>query len=224
MNYSRTVRGIFLNRPNRFIAICLVDGVETTCHVKNTGRCRELLIPGVTVILAPGENPARKTPYDLVAVYKGDRLINMDSQIPNRAAEEFLPTLFPGDLQIFSERSFGNSRFDFFLIHEGREIYLEVKGVTLEEDGIVRFPDAPTQRGTKHIRELIAAKKAGYGVCLLFVIQMESVRYLTPNDRTDPAFAAALREAADEGVRILAYDCHVTEDSMTLKSPVPVVL
>ncbi|MGM9636832.1 MAG: DNA/RNA nuclease SfsA [Eubacteriales bacterium] len=224
MRYSHTVRGTFISRPNRFIAICQVEGRETVCHVKNTGRCRELLVPGATVILVPAENPARKTPYDLVAVYKGSRLLNMDSQIPNRAAEEFLPTLFPGELQIFPERGYRNSRFDFCLIHEGRECYLEVKGVTLEENGIFRFPDAPTERGVKHIRELIAAKREGYGAYLLFVIQMEGAVELRPNEKTDPVFAAALRDAAREGVGILAYDCTVTEDSMSLRMPVKVVL
>lgn len=224
MHYNRTVHGTFISRPNRFIAICEVEGSQRVCHVKNTGRCRELLIPGAAVILVPSDNPARKTPFDLVAVYKGSRLINMDSQIPNRAAEEFLPALFPGDLQIFPERGYENSRFDFYLIHKGRECYLEVKGVTLEEDGVVRFPDAPTERGVKHIRELIAARRSGYGAYLLFVIQMEGVSELRPNEATDPAFAAALREAAGAGVEILAYDCHVTEDSMTLRMPVKVVL
>lgn len=224
MRYNHTVRGTFISRPNRFIAICEVLGSQTVCHVKNTGRCRELLVPGVQVILVPAENPARKTPYDLVAVYKGGRLINMDSQIPNRAAEEFLPTLFPGRLQIFPERGYGNSRFDFRLIHEGREGYLEVKGVTLEENGIVRFPDAPTKRGVKHIRELIAAKREGYGAYLLFVIQMEGVLEFRPNEKTDPDFAAALRDAVREGVEILAYDCTVSEDSMLLRNAVKVVI
>ncbi len=222
MRYGSTLRATFLERPNRFIARCLVGGDETICHVKNTGRCRELLIPWAEVILTPGTAPGRRTPYDLIAVQKGDRLINMDSQIPNRAAKEFLPTLFPGQLEIHPEHTFRNSRFDFYLIHEGRELYLEVKGVTLERDGIVRFPDAPTQRGCRHLRELIAARRAGYGAYLLFVIQMDGVRWLEPNAAADPDFAAALSEAKAAGVELLAYDCAVTQDSMTLKSPVSV--
>ena len=222
MRYERIKAGRFIDRPNRFIAHVELDGCVETVHVKNTGRCRELLVPGAAVYLAEGQNPARKTRYDLVSVQKGERLINMDSQAPNAAALEWLRAgnLFPSGTEIRPEYTYGDSRFDIAAFTPDLAL-LEVKGVTLERDGIVLFPDAPTVRGTKHLTELAAFPGEAY---VLFVIQMENVRYFTPNGETDPAFAAALRAAHDAGVHILAYDCAVTPGSMALRAPVEVRL
>ena len=224
MKYERTVTGIFHSRPNRFIAWVEIDGTLEKCHVKNTGRCKELLIPGVKVILSVPDSPGRKTKYDLVAVYKGARLINMDSQAPNQAAGEFLNTLFPDILYKKAECSYGTSRFDFYFETPEEKGFLEVKGVTLEEDGVVRFPDAPTERGVKHVEELMRCLEEGYKAYILFVIQMKNVRYFTPNVRTHPAFSEVLQRAAEKGVKIFAYDCMVMEDSMTLSDPVEIRL
>ena len=215
------VRGRFFARPNRFIAHIEIGGNLEICHVKNTGRCRELLPEGATVYCADCLSPTRKTRYDLIAVQKGSRLINMDSQAPNAAVFEWLSNGGLGEIQnLKPETTFGNSRFDFSFIKNGKLCFLEVKGVTLETDGICAFPDAPTERGVKHLKELTQLHEEGYGAYILFVIQMENVVYLHPNDATDPAFGSALREAADSGVEILAYDCHVTPDSMVIHQPV----
>lgn len=226
MRYKNIVSGQFLSRPNRFVANVRVGEEELVCHVKNTGRCRELLTPGAQVYLECAENPNRKTLYDLVAVQKGQRLINMDSQAPNQAVKEWLEErrLFPDADLIKSEKTYGTSRFDFYIETPAEQIFMEVKGVTLEEDGIVRFPDAPTERGIKHIEELIAATKAGYQAYLLFVIQMKQVRYFVPNDVTHPAFGEALRRAQAAGVHLLAYDCVVTADEMRIDEPVEIRL
>lgn len=218
MKYEKIVRGNFLSRPNRFVAKVMVDGVEETVHVKNTGRCRELLTENAEVFLSLSSNPARKTKYDLVAVKKGSKLINMDSQIPNDAAEEWLKKgeLFSSDAVIKREVTYGNSRFDFYIEDGERKIFLEVKGVTLEKDGIAMFPDAPTERGIKHINELVSLKKQGYEAFVLFVIQMEEVTLFKPNDITHKAFGDALRQARKEGVIILAKNCKVTEDSIEI--------
>lgn len=225
MHYSNMVPGIFLSRPNRFIAHVLIDGTEEICHVKNTGRCRELLIPDARVWCQRSDNPVRKTKYDLIAVQKGDRLINMDSQAPNAAAKEFLLTGGLGDISdLRAETVHGDSRFDFSFTRNGKPCLLEVKGVTLENNGVCAFPDAPTQRGTKHLHGLINAAAEGYGTYVLFVIQMADVSYLYPNDTTDPQFAEALRSAAAAGVQILAMDCSVTPDAMVIRNPVPVQL
>lgn len=225
MNYGEMIPGRFLERPNRFIAYVEIGGVRQVCHVKNTGRCRELLPAGARVWCRYDGNPGRKTHYDLIAVEKGARLINMDSQAPNKAAGEWLSAGGLGPVEgLRAEYFFEDSRFDFSFLQEGRRCFLEVKGVTLEEEGVVRFPDAPTQRGAKHLRGLIRAAELGYGAFALFVIQMSDVSHLEPNDRTDPAFGAALREAAKAGVRILAMDCRVTPGTMELRNPVPVVL
>lgn len=223
MQYKATVRGRFIARPNRFIAVADVDGTEQICHVKNTGRCREILVPGAGVVLSAAENPARKTAFDLVAVEKGNRLINIDSQAPNQAVAEFLPTLFPRGM-IRPEYKIGNSRLDFCIETEDGPVYLEVKGVTLEEAGVVRFPDAPTQRGTKHLQTLTRLAGEGYKACVLFVIQMEDVSYFTPNRRTDPVFADALIEAVNAGVTLLARDCRVRDDTMEIGDPVEIRL
>lgn len=225
MRYANVVPGIFLRRPNRFIAHIEIGGKEEVCHVKNTGRCRELLPAGAQVWCQHFDNPTRKTKYDLITVAKGDRLINMDSQAPNKAAREWLESGGLGQLsELRPETAFGNSRFDFSFQKDGKACFLEVKGVTLENDGVCAFPDAPTQRGTKHLQELTRLAREGYGAYVLFVIQMADVRYLHPNDATDPAFGKALREAAAAGVQVLAMDCAVTQDAMQLRSPVEVRL
>ena len=225
MNYRNMVPGVFLARPNRFIAHVQIDGQTEVCHVKNTGRCRELLIPGCTVWCQPSSNPNRKTKFDLIAVQKGQRLINMDSQAPNVAAKEWLRAGGLGDLEdLRAETVQGDSRFDFSFIKDGKQCFLEVKGCTLEDDGVCAFPDAPTERGAKHLRGLAELARTGYGAYVLFVIQMEDVQYIHPNDATDPAFGAALREAAEAGVTVLAMDCRVTPDTMIIHSPVEVKL
>jgi len=222
--YDRVIEGTFLSRPNRFIAhVETEQGVEI-CHVKNTGRCRELLIPGARVFLSVSSNENRKTRCDLVAVKKGDRLINMDSQAPNRTAAEAMPRLFPGLTLLRPEMKLGESRMDFYLETEEKKIYVEVKGVTLEEDGVVLFPDAPTQRGVRHLEELEKWMGQGRESVLLLVIQMKGVRYFMPNRKTHPAFADALVKAREAGVQIMAYDCRVTKDSMTLDEQVPVIV
>ena len=225
MKYSNIYRAAFLSRPNRFIAYCrLESGEEIRCHVKNTGRCRELLTPECTVLLEKSDNPNRSTAFDLVAVYKGERLINMDSQAPNRAAAEFLPDFYQGCTLLRPEYTYESSRFDFYLERPGEHRLIEVKGVTLEENGHTRFPDAPTLRGLRHVEELITARQRGMAATLLFVIQMEGVTDFSPNDDTQPAFRAALQRAAAAGVELLAFDCRVKEDQMTLQSPVPILL
>ena len=225
MKYENMVPGKFLCRPNRFVAHVQIDGNVQIVHVKNTGRCRELLPEGVQVWCEKNDAPNRKTKYDLICVQKGDRLINMDSQAPNAAAGEWLRGGgLPDVHQVRSEVKFANSRFDFAFQKEGKPCFMEVKGVTLENDGICAFPDAPTLRGAKHLRELTQAAQAGYGAYVLFVIQMENVQCLRPNDATDPEFGEALRQAERAGVRLLAMDCRVTPDSMTLCKAVPICL
>ena len=226
MQYTNTVRGIFRDRPNRFIAHVETGGILETVHVKNTGRCRELLVPGAEVILETSDNPARKTKYDLICVNKSGRWINMDSQVPNQVAADWILNgrLFPEKISLKREKTYGNSRFDIYVESESRKAFIEVKGVTLEEDGIVRFPDAPTARGVKHLEELIRAHEDGYEVYLFLVIQMKAVKYFEPNWKTHPEFGNTLKRAADAGVKILAYDCMVTEDAIEICDPVPVHL
>ena len=231
MQYAQVFKGKFLKRPNRFVAhVEMEDGHIEVCHVKNTGRCRELLVPGAAVYLEEGKNPGRKTRFSLIAVEKGERLINMDSQAPNRAAGEWLAQggLFAPMTLLKPETRYGDSRFDFYGESRKGDIlerhFVEVKGVTLEEDGVVQFPDAPTQRGARHLRELCRCQAEGYFAHVLFVVQMEGVSYFAPNEATDPDFAAALREAAAQGVEIRAVDCRVTPDTMTIRQEVPVRL
>ena len=225
MHYPNMVPGVFLARPNRFIAHIEIEGQPELVHVKNTGRCRELLPLGAQVWCQKSDNPSRKTKYDLITVRKGQRLINMDSQAPNIAARQWLLAGGLGPLEdIRAETTHGNSRFDFSFVMNGKKCFLEVKGVTLENEGICAFPDAPTERGAKHLRGLKKCAEDGLGAYVLFVIQMSDVKYLHPNDATDPDFGCALREAAAAGVQILAMDCTVTEDSMTIHAPVPVHL
>lgn len=224
MRYRAVIPGRFLARPNRFIAqVETEEGVQTV-HVKNTGRCRELLVPGATVYLERGDSPKRKTAFDLIAVEKGDLLINMDAQAPNKVFAEWAAARLPEGAVLHSEYVYGDSRLDF-CFETARGLYLvEVKGVTLEENGAARFPDAPTERGIKHIRELQRAVESGLGAALFFVIQMEGMRSMAPNDETHPAFGAALREAAAGGVNVCAYDCAVTPDSLVIRESVPVIL
>ena len=231
MKYTKIIKGSFLSRPNRFIAKVLIDGKEETVHVKNTGRCKELLIPGASVYLYVSDNPLRKTKYDLIAVEKiregkAPLLVNMDSQVPNTVADEWLHKcgLFSSDAVIRREVTYGKSRFDFYIEDGEHKAFLEVKGVTLENDGVASFPDAPTERGVKHINELITAVSDGYEGYILFVIQMKEISYMTPNDATHKAFGDALREAEKAGVKILAVDCIVTPDSIVCDKPVKVKL
>ncbi len=225
MRYENMVPGIFLARPNRFIAHVEMAGKTEICHVKNTGRCKELLPVGAQVWCQQFDNPNRKTKFDLITVKKGDRLINMDSQAPNAAAKEWLLAGGLGEISdLKGEYTHGDSRFDFSFVKDGRRCFLEVKGVTLENDGVCSFPDAPTERGAKHLRGLTALAQEGYGAYVLFVIQMADVKYIHPNDATDPNFGKALRDAAAKGVAVLAMDCAVTESSMALRCPVLVRL
>lgn len=226
MKYQHIVQAEFMDRPNRFVAHVQVNGQEETVHVKNTGRCKELLTKGATVYLEKSENPNRSTAYDLVAVEKGKRMINMDSQAPNRVVGEWLlkRELFPDLILVRPETKYGNSRFDFYVETAQEKIFIEVKGVTLENDGVVKFPDAPSDRAVKHLEELVQAKRDGYRAFVIFVIQMENVEYFLPNEETHAAFAKALRKAAQEGVEILAYDCKVTPDSLEINQSVPIFL
>lgn len=226
MKYDNIKTAVFISRPNRFTAHVMIDGREETVHVKNTGRCAELLRPGAAVYVQESSNPDRKTRWDLIAVEKGNRLINIDSQIPNQAVKEWLEEghLFEKSSIIRPEYTYGNSRIDLYVEADGKKVLIEVKGVTLEENGIVRFPDAPSARAVKHVEELRKAVSEGYEAYVFFVVQMKGVRYFTPNTDTHPAFAEALRQAAGGGVKILAYDCHVKPDSIRIGDPIPVIL
>ncbi len=221
MKYRTVKKGIFCSRPNRFIAYVEIDGVEEVCHVKNTGRCRELLISGATVYVETAKNPERKTKYDLIAVEKttpkGTKIINMDSQAPNRAFFEWAPKFFGENAKIIPEKTYGKSRFDFYVeTEDGARHFVEVKGVTLEKDGVVMFPDAPTERGRKHILELCDCVENGYSAYLFFVVQMKGVSYFTPNVATDPKFSQSLQIAEEKGVKIYAVDCDITPDTMEI--------
>lgn len=229
MKYRHIRTAEFIERPNRFIAKVMIDGHIETVHVKNTGRCSEILRKGAKVYLEESENPMRKTRYDLVSVVKKRNdgslfLINIDSQIPNNAVDEWLRKgeLFGSDALIRREYTYGSSRFDFIIEEKEKTSFLEVKGVTLEYDGIAFFPDAPTERGVKHIRELIKARMDGYGAYIMFVIQMKGIHEFRPNESTHKAFAEALREAERSGVRLLAYDCIVTPESLRVDKPIKI--
>ena len=223
MKYSNIVEGKFISRPNRFIARVDIAGVEHTVHVKNTGRCKELLVPGCTVFLEKSDNPNRKTQYDLIAVIKGDRVINMDSQAPNTVFRQWVKKQLP-NATVKREITYKDSRFDCYIETETDKIFVEVKGVTLEENGYVRFPDAPTERGIKHINGLMDAVNNGYKAAVFFVIQMEDVISFSPNYDTQPRFGQALKNAEAAGVKILAYSCKVTPDSLEIDKQVPVIL
>ena len=216
MTYDNIHEAVFLDRPNRFIAHILLNGQKQVCHVKNTGRCRELLLPGAEIFVQHSANPARKTAYDLIAVRKGERLINMDAVAPNRVFGEWLSAGGPGYVPelIRPECVHGDSRFDFYFEHGGRKAFAEVKGVTLEDDGVVRFPDAPTERGVKHLHGLIRCVQEGFEAYAVFIIQMKGVKYFEPNRATHPEFAEALIQAAQAGVKLIALDCDVEKDSL----------
>lgn len=226
MKYNNIKEAEFISRPNRFIAICNVDGKEEVCHVKNTGRCRELLIHGVTVYLEKSDNLGRKTKYDLVAVKKGEDIFNIDSQAPNVVVGEWIKKggLFCDVTMVKPETTYRGSRFDFYVEHGGTSAFIEVKGVTLEEDGVLLFPDAPTQRGVKHIHELVKAKEEGYEAYIIFVVQTDKAKYFTPNVKTHKEFGDALRMAEENGVKILCYSCKTTKDFLEIEKSVPVKL
>lgn len=230
MKYNTIEKATFIKRPNRFIAEVSIGGKTEVVHVKNTGRCKELLVDNATVYLEKSSNPLRKTKYDLVGVEKntdkGSILINMDSQVPNQIAFEWLPKsgLFSKKAKIRREVTFGNSRFDLYVEDGERKAFIEVKGVTLENDGIAMFPDAPTERGVKHLNELVSCLEDGYEAYILFVVQMKGVKLFKPNDITHSAFGDALRDADKSGVNVLAYDCIVTEESIEIRNPVNVKL
>lgn len=226
MKYTNIQQAIFIDRPNRFIAHVELEGITQVCHVKNTGRCKELLKPGSLVYLEESGNPNRKTKYDLVAVEKEKLLVNIDSQAPNKVVKEWLDAggIYPNPTLIYPEVKRGNSRMDFYIEDKEWKAFIEVKGVTLENDGVAAFPDAPTERGVKHIYHLIDVLKEGYEAYLVFVIQFKPVKYLVPNDMTHEEFGKALREAVAAGVHVLAYDCIVTPDSMRLDQIVEVHL
>ena len=226
MKYERIEKGIFIERPNRFIAYVQMHGKQETVHVKNTGRCAELLHPGAEVYVQESKSENRSTKWDLIAVQKKERLVNMDSQIPNKVVREWIESghLFPAVTCVQQEKTYKNSRFDLYVETEDRKIFIEVKGVTLEENGVCRFPDAPSERAVKHVKELCEAQKEGYETYIFFVIQMSDVRYFTPNIDTHPVFAEALKEAKEKGVKMLAYDCKVGKTSIEIQKRVPIVL
>lgn len=230
MKYKNVVEGVFVSRPNRFIANVIIDGVEQIVHVKNTGRCKELLVKGAKVFLSVSDNPARKTKYDLIAVDKVSEnkniLINMDSQIPNDIAYEWVKEspLFSCNANAKREVTYGKSRFDLYVEDGKRKAFIEVKGVTLENNGVASFPDAPTERGIKHLNELVEAKKNGYEAYILFVIQMKGVNYFTPNTERHPQFADALKNAHNNGVNVIAVDCIVKKDEIKIDDYVKVIL
>ena len=224
MRYRKDTPGVFLQRPNRFIAYCEIDGNVEKCHVKNTGRCREILVPGTTVYLVPGDNPARSTPYDLVAAQKGDLLINIDSQAPNKVAGEYIERILGPCDYVKPEYTLGDSRFDFYAEQGGRKVLMEVKGVTLENGLVMSFPDAPTERGLKHVKELTELVSQGYRCVVCFIIQADRARYMTPNYATHPEFGKALEEAEKKGVEVVSWTCFTAPGSLNLKEQVPVRL
>jgi len=230
MKYANIVTGIFIKRPNRFIAHVMINNREEIVHVKNTGRCKELLIPGVVVYLQEHDNPKRKTRFSLIAVQKGSLLVNIDSQAPNKVILEALgrglrlPGLNSPISRVYAESSYSNSRFDFYITAGEQKAYIEVKGVTLEDKGVAKFPDAPTQRGVRHICELMKAMDEGYLAYIIFVVQMKGISHVTPNDETHAEFGRTLRQAYREGVNVIAYDCVVTPNTLELDKEIPVVL
>ncbi|MBR3816588.1 MAG: DNA/RNA nuclease SfsA [Clostridia bacterium] len=226
MKYENINAAIFIRRLNRFVAEVELEGKKILCHVKNTGRCKELLTKGATVYLEKSTNPERKYQYSLVAAEKGERLVNMDSSAPNKAVHEWLKKgeYFKNVTLIKPESTYGKSRLDFYFEYEGKKAYMEVKGVTLENEGVVSFPDAPTERGVKHLEELISLASKGFEAYAMFVVQMKDVLYFTANGKNDPAFEKALKKAAEKGVNILCFDCEVKKDGMLIRNPVKVSL
>lgn len=221
---NEVVKGRFIDRPNRFIANVKINGKAEVCHVKNTGRCKELFTKDAIVYLEKSDSPNRKTAFDLIAVEKGNRLINIDSQVVNKAVIEYLPKMFNDIVKVKPEYKYGNSRFDVYLETHSQKILIEVKGVTLEEDGTALFPDAPTERGIKHLKGLQKAVTEGYKAFAVFAIQMNGVKCFKPNKKTHPQFADALKNAAENGVNILAYDCEVTRNSIFINKSIPICL
>ena len=226
MKYDNILKGKFILRPNRFIAHIEINGKIEVCHVKNTGRCKELLIPSATVFVQENNNPKRKTKFSLISVIKEKRIINMDSQVPNKIVYEWIlnGNLLKDITLIKPETKYNNSRFDFYVETKNRKIFIEVKGVTLENQGIVKFPDAPTERGLKHVKELCECVKEGYDAYIIFVVQMKDVIHFEPNIETHKEFAEALKEAKKQGVHILAVDCEVNEDSINIRDYVKVIV
>ena len=226
MNYDNILEGKFISRPNRFIAHVEINGKVEICHVKNTGRCKELLTPNAIVFVEENNNPKRKTKFSLIGVIKGKRMINMDSQVTNKVVHEWIlkGNLITEVTLIKPEKKYNNSRFDFYIETENRKIFIEVKGVTLESEGIVKFPDAPTERGVKHVKELCDCIKDGYEAYIIFVIQMKDVLHFEPNIETHKEFAEVLKEAAKNGVNIIAVDCEVKEDSINIRDYVKVII
>ena len=226
IRYEKMKQGVFLARPNRFVAHVRLDGQEEICHVKNTGRCRELLLPGAEVWCQHHDDPGRKTAWSLITVRKGERLVNLDSQVPNKLALDYVKQggLGFAPQMVKPEQTYGNSHFDLYYEAGERRGFVEVKGVTLEDGGVARFPDAPTQRGRKHLLELQTAVEAGFDAWVLFVIQMADIRRFEPNWPRDPDFAEALCRAAEHGVQVRAVECFVTEDSLAITKEVPVAL
>lgn len=226
MKYDGILPGIFKSRPNRFIANIEVNEKIEVCHVKNTGRCKELLIDGAKVFVQKSNNPNRKTGFSLISVIKENRLINMDSQVPNKVVHEWILKggLFNNVTLIKPESKYKNSRFDFYIEADNKKIFIEVKGVTLEDNGVVKFPDAPTERGVKHIKELCDCISEGYEAYVIFVIQMKDILYFEPNSETHKEFAEVLKYAEKSGVKILAVDCDVTEDTIEIRNFVDVRL
>lgn len=226
MIYQNIKSAQFISRPNRFIAIVELDGRQEVCHVKNTGRCKELLNPGVTVFVQESDNPSRKTKYDLIGVMKGNRPVNIDSQVPNKIFSELISEgkLFSNVILVKPEVKYGNSRFDFYIETEEDKIFVEVKGVTLEENNVALFPDAPTDRGVKHIKELIECAEKGYKAYIVFIIQMKGVSSFTPNAVRHKEFAEALSLAAHNNVNVLAFDCNVGQDFIEINEKVEVKL
>jgi sugar fermentation stimulation protein A len=226
MKYDNILKGKFISRPNRFIANIEIEDKIEICHVKNTGRCKELLIPGVTVFVQKSDDPKRKTKFSLIGVIKENRIINIDSQVPNKVVKEWIMkgNLFSDVTLIKPETTYKNSRFDFYVETENKKMFIEVKGVTLEENGIVRFPDAPTERGLRHIQELCDCIKEGYEAYVIFVVQMKDVLHFEPNVETHKKFAEALIDAQKCGLNIIAVDCEVSKDSIDIREYVKVIL
>ena len=220
MRYNRITEGVFISRPNRFIAYVNIDGKQEICHVKNTGRCREILVPGAKVYLEISENPNRKTAYDLIAVEKDNLLINIDSQAPNAVYFEWVKSQTEGLTYIKREVTHGDSRFDLYYEVNGEKVFAEVKGVTLERDGVVLFPDAPTERGIKHLNGLIACVEEGYAAEIVFVVQMKTANYFCPNEETHMAFAQKLREAKEKGVSVRVFTCHVLPEEIAINGEI----
>lgn len=224
MKYSNTIKGKFKNRPNRFIAVAEINGADEICHVKNTGRCKELLKENATVYLNKSDNTNRKTKYDLIAVEKCGRIVNIDSQAVNAVCIEYLPQMFKDIVFVKPECQYGNSRFDIYLETKDDKVFIECKGVTLEKDGVALFPDAPTERGVKHLKELQKAVQNGYKAYALFLIQMNGITHFEPNRETHPEFAEELKRARDNGVNVLAFDCDVIENEITVNKETDVKL